>query len=152
MKLRTQHNTPPFHRVEHEPEAWEAKKERAMTGLGWAAWALSSEREKSKLRFRSPMSDVGNLGKNLYFTGLSPRITKMDLAKQFALEGTVVGVHLVIDPWTRESSGFGFVTMSKLEEPEQINKGKYEPRTPPKEGLKNLPQQSNHLDDGEPSQ
>ncbi|RZR80483.1 hypothetical protein BHM03_00006521, partial [Ensete ventricosum] len=28
----------------------------------------------------------------------------------------VVDVHLVVDPWTRESRGFGFVTMSTLEE------------------------------------
>ncbi|KAF4398665.1 hypothetical protein G4B88_017091 [Cannabis sativa] len=28
----------------------------------------------------------------------------------------VVDVHLVVYPWTRESCGFGFVTMSKLEE------------------------------------
>ncbi|KAF4371780.1 hypothetical protein F8388_023093 [Cannabis sativa] len=30
----------------------------------------------------------------------------------------VVDVHLVVYPWTRESCGFGFVTMSKLEEAE----------------------------------
>lgn len=28
----------------------------------------------------------------------------------------MVDVHLVVDPWTRESRGFGFVTMSTVEE------------------------------------
>ena len=31
-------------------------------------------------------------------------------------------MHLVVDPWTRESRGFGFVTMSKLEEAERCIK------------------------------
>lgn len=28
----------------------------------------------------------------------------------------VVDVHLVVDPWTRESRGFGFVTMESVED------------------------------------
>lgn len=34
----------------------------------------------------------------------------------------VEDVHLVVDPWTRESRGFGFVTMSSLEEAERCIK------------------------------
>lgn len=31
-------------------------------------------------------------------------------------------MHLVVDPWTRESRGFGFVTMSSVEEADQCIK------------------------------
>lgn len=34
----------------------------------------------------------------------------------------VVDVHLVVDPWTRESRGFGFVTMSSVEEADRCLK------------------------------
>ncbi|XP_062085112.1 serine/arginine-rich splicing factor SR45a isoform X2 [Humulus lupulus] len=82
----------------------------------------SLSRSRSRSRSRSPMSDVENPGNNLYVTGLSPRITKRELEKHFSTEGTVVDVHLVVDPWTRESRGFGFVTMSKLEEADRCIK------------------------------
>ncbi|XP_031255238.1 serine/arginine-rich splicing factor SR45a [Pistacia vera] len=67
-------------------------------------------------RSRSLSRDVENPGNNLYVTGLSPRITKKELEKHFASEGKVIDVHLVVDPWTRESRGFGFVTMAAVEE------------------------------------
>lgn len=34
----------------------------------------------------------------------------------------MVDVHLVVDPWTRESRGFGFVTMDTLEEADRCVK------------------------------
>lgn len=34
----------------------------------------------------------------------------------------VEDVHLVVDPWSRESRGFGFVTMSSVEEAERCIK------------------------------
>ncbi|KAI9388293.1 hypothetical protein POPTR_009G041700v4 [Populus trichocarpa] len=76
----------------------------------------SSSRSRSRSRSRSYSRDVENPGNNLYVTGLSPRITKKELEKHFSAEGTVIDVHLVVDPWTRESRGFGFVTMSTVEE------------------------------------
>ncbi|XP_052186280.1 serine/arginine-rich splicing factor SR45a-like isoform X3 [Diospyros lotus] len=59
---------------------------------------------------------VENPGNNLYVTGLSTRVTKRDLEKHFSTEGKVEDVHIVVDPWTRESRGFGFVTMSTVKE------------------------------------
>ncbi|KAI6688635.1 hypothetical protein NL676_025463 [Syzygium grande] len=53
-------------------------------------------------RSRSPSSDVENPGNNFWTL--------------------VVDVHLVVDPWTRESCGFGFVTTSTIEEAEQCIK------------------------------
>ncbi|KAJ6905011.1 hypothetical protein NC652_022909 [Populus alba x Populus x berolinensis] len=71
---------------------------------------------RSRSRSRSYSRDVENPGNNLYVTGLSPGITKKELEKHFSAKGTVIDVHLVVDPWTRESRGFGFVTMSTVEE------------------------------------
>ncbi|XP_038705500.1 serine/arginine-rich splicing factor SR45a isoform X5 [Tripterygium wilfordii] len=79
-------------------------------------YSRSVSRSLSRSPSRSPSCDVENPGNNLYVTGLSPRITKRELEKHFASEGKVVDVHLVVDPWTRESRGFGFVTMASVEE------------------------------------
>ncbi|XP_031401866.1 serine/arginine-rich splicing factor SR45a isoform X3 [Punica granatum] len=84
--------------------------------------SASMSRSVSRSRSRSLSSDVENPGNNLYVTGLSPRTTKKELEKHFSSEGTVVDVHLVVDPWTRESRGFGFVTMSSIEEAERCIK------------------------------
>ncbi|KAF9682713.1 hypothetical protein SADUNF_Sadunf05G0137300 [Salix dunnii] len=73
-------------------------------------------RSLSRLRSRSSSRDVENPGNNLYVTGLSPRITNNELEKHFSGEGTVIDVHLVVDPCTRVSRGFGFVIMSTVEE------------------------------------
>jgi len=67
-------------------------------------------------------SDVENPGNNLYVTGLSSRITDRDLEKHFSTEGEVVDASIVLDPWTRESRGFGFVTMATLKEAERCIK------------------------------
>ncbi|XP_075503851.1 uncharacterized protein LOC142541134 isoform X2 [Primulina tabacum] len=59
-------------------------------------------------------SDAENPGNNLYVTGLSTRVSWRDLEKHFSSEGKVEDVRLVVDPWTQESRGFGFVTMSTV--------------------------------------
>ncbi|KAI5408831.1 Serine/arginine-rich splicing factor SR45a, variant 4 [Lathyrus oleraceus] len=82
----------------------------------------SFSRSRSRSRLRSVSPDAENPGNNLYVTGLSPRITKRELEKHFAAEGKVIDVHLVVDPWTRESRGFGFVTMDTLEEADRCVK------------------------------
>ncbi|KAI3906515.1 hypothetical protein MKW98_009423 [Papaver atlanticum] len=80
-------------------------------------YSRSVSRSVSKSRSRSRSRSVENPGNNLYVTGLSPRITKKELEKHFSSEGgKVVDIHLVVDPRTRESRGFGFVTMSNVEE------------------------------------
>ncbi|XP_050110310.1 serine/arginine-rich splicing factor SR45a isoform X5 [Malus sylvestris] len=78
----------------------------------------SLSRSVSRSRYRSRSPSVENPGNNLYVTGLSPRVTKRELEKHFAAEGKVTDVHLVVDPWTRESRGFGFVTMENVDEAE----------------------------------
>lgn len=83
---------------------------------------MSRSLSRSRSRSRSPSSDVENPGNNLYVTGLSRRITKRELEKHFASEGKVLDVHLVVDPWTRESRGFGFITMGSIEDAERCLK------------------------------
>ncbi|CAB4282328.1 unnamed protein product [Prunus armeniaca] len=83
-------------------------------------YSRSLSRSVSRSRSRSP--SVENPGNNLYVTGLSPRITKRELEKHFASEGKVIDVHLVVDPWTRESRGFGFVTMENVDEADRCIK------------------------------
>ncbi|KAG7036969.1 Serine/arginine-rich splicing factor SR45a [Cucurbita argyrosperma subsp. argyrosperma] len=84
--------------------------------------SVSRSLSRSRSRSRSPSSDVENPGNNLYVTGLSHRITRRELEKHFSAEGTVLDVHLVTDPWTRESRGFGFITMSSNDEAERCIK------------------------------
>ncbi|VAH89140.1 unnamed protein product [Triticum turgidum subsp. durum] len=78
----------------------------------------------SRYRSRSSVdsSDVENPGNNLFVTGLSSRLTDQDLEKHFSTEGEVIDASIVLDPWTRESRGFGFVTMATLKEAERCIK------------------------------
>lgn len=88
-------------------------------------YGRSVSRSRSSSRSRSydyEASDIENPGNNLYVTGLSARITKRDVEKHFSAEGKVEDVHLVMDPWTRESRGFGFVSMSNIKEADRCIK------------------------------
>ncbi|PSR95071.1 Serine/arginine-rich splicing factor SR45a like [Actinidia chinensis var. chinensis] len=85
-------------------------------------YSRSVSRSLSRSRSRSCDSSVENPGNNLYVTGLSTRVTKKDLEKHFSTEGKVEDIHLVIDPRTRESRGFGFVTMSSVKEADRCIK------------------------------
>ncbi|XP_042429975.1 nucleolin 2-like isoform X5 [Zingiber officinale] len=86
----------------------------------------SVSRSLSRSRSRSSRSrdsiDAENPGNNLYVTGLSSRITERELEKHFETEGKVVDAHLVVDRWTKESRGFGFVTMSTIKEADRCIK------------------------------
>ncbi|XP_066351089.1 serine/arginine-rich splicing factor SR45a-like [Miscanthus floridulus] len=73
-------------------------------------------RSRSRDRSRSRSPDDRNPGNNLYVTGLSTRVTEEDLQKFFSKEGKVKNCHVVLDPRTKESRGFAFVTMDTLED------------------------------------
>ncbi|KAF6176267.1 hypothetical protein GIB67_023558 [Kingdonia uniflora] len=60
--------------------------------------------------------DVENPGNTLYVTGLSSRVTEKDLEDHFSKEGKVSVCRLVVEPRTRESRGFAFVTMDSVED------------------------------------
>ncbi|KAG2553104.1 serine/arginine-rich splicing factor SR45a-like isoform X1 [Panicum virgatum] len=87
----------------------------------------SPYRRSSYSRYRSrsrsvDSSDAENPGNNLYVTGLSARVTDRDLEKHFSTEGELIDVSVVQDPWTRESRGFGFVTMATVKEADRCIK------------------------------
>ncbi|XP_020576550.1 serine/arginine-rich splicing factor SR45a-like isoform X2 [Phalaenopsis equestris] len=85
--------------------------------------SLSRSPSRSRSRSRSCYySDAVNPGNNLYVTGLSAHVSKAELEDHFAKEGKVVDIHLVVDPYTRESRGFGFVTMARIEDAERCIK------------------------------
>ncbi|KAM1128265.1 hypothetical protein ACFX13_038913 [Malus domestica] len=84
---------------------------------------LRSSSRSRRSRSRSHESvDASNPGNNLYITGLSTRVTSTDLEKFFNKQGKVLDCHLVTDPRTRESRGFGFVTMETVEDAERCIK------------------------------
>ncbi|MFQ6637906.1 hypothetical protein Gotur_012526 [Gossypium turneri] len=92
-------------------------------------WSVSPGRRRqprsgrSRSRSRSRESqDASNPGNNLYVTGLSTRVTAVDLEKYFSNEGKVLECHLVTDPHTKESRGFAFVTMETVEGAERCIK------------------------------
>ncbi|KAF8274354.1 hypothetical protein EI94DRAFT_1562315 [Lactarius quietus] len=59
-----------------------------------------------------------NPGNNLHVSGLSSRVDTRDLEAAFAKIGRVKKASVMYDPHTRESRGFGFVTMESVEEAE----------------------------------
>ncbi|EIW87357.1 RNA-binding domain-containing protein [Coniophora puteana RWD-64-598 SS2] len=57
-----------------------------------------------------------NPGNNLHVSGLSNRVDTRDLEAAFAKIGRVKKASVMYDPHSRESRGFGFVTMETAEE------------------------------------
>ncbi|KAL3676847.1 hypothetical protein R1sor_026795 [Riccia sorocarpa] len=81
-----------------------------------------NDRSRSRSPVRRYRHDALNPGNNLYVTGLSTRVNEKDLEEHFSREGKVLECRLVLDPRTRESRGFGFVTMEHLEDAERCIK------------------------------
>ncbi|KAL8194103.1 hypothetical protein R6Q57_026345 [Mikania cordata] len=57
-----------------------------------------------------------NTGNTLYVTGLSTRVTQEQLEEHFAKEGKVANCFLVVEPRSRISRGFAFITMETVED------------------------------------
>ncbi|TKY50921.1 Serine/arginine-rich splicing factor SR45a [Spatholobus suberectus] len=94
---------------------------RARSGSASPARGRRSRSRRSLSRSQDS-ADAENPGNNLYVTGLSTRITDSDLQKYFSKEGKVVDCHLVKDPRTKESRGFGFVTLETNDDAERCIK------------------------------
>ncbi|CAN0918892.1 Serine/arginine-rich splicing factor SR45a [Linum grandiflorum] len=95
----------------------------------WRQQSRSRSRSKSRSRSRSlerprrasPSRSRGrteavNPGDTLYVTGLSTRVTERELEDHFSKEGKVAACHLVVEPRTRISRGFAFVTMDNVDD------------------------------------
>ncbi|CAE6157166.1 unnamed protein product [Arabidopsis arenosa] len=84
---------------------------------------ISPSRSRGRSRSRSRgRSEVENPGTTLYVTGLSTRVTDKDLEAHFAKEGKVASCFLVMEPRTRVSRGFAFVTMDSVKDAERCIK------------------------------
>ncbi|KAG8660054.1 hypothetical protein MANES_02G110800v8 [Manihot esculenta] len=70
-------------------------------------------RPRSRIRGRT---DAINPGNTLYVTGLPTRVTERDLEEHLSKEGKVVSCFLVVEPRTRISRDFAFVTMDTVED------------------------------------
>ncbi|XVF18097.1 hypothetical protein REPUB_Repub10bG0182200 [Reevesia pubescens] len=77
------------------------------------SWSRPRQRSRSRSRGRA---DDGNPGNTLYVTGLSQRVTERDLEEHFSKEGKVASCFLVMEPRTRISRGFAFITMDNVED------------------------------------
>ncbi|XVF62247.1 hypothetical protein PTKIN_Ptkin08bG0201900 [Pterospermum kingtungense] len=77
------------------------------------SWSRPRHRSRSHSRGRHETSNPGN---TLYVTGLSQRVTDRDLEEHFSKEGKVASCFLVVEPRTRISRGFAFVTMDSVED------------------------------------
>ncbi|KAI8541089.1 hypothetical protein RHMOL_Rhmol08G0036000 [Rhododendron molle] len=81
----------------------------------------SRSRSRSRSRGRG-RNDVVNPGNTLYVTGLSTRVTERDLEDHFSKEGKIASCFLVVEPRTRASRGFAFISMDTPEDAERCIK------------------------------
>ncbi|KAL0702689.1 hypothetical protein Bca4012_058811 [Brassica carinata] len=79
----------------------------------------SCGRSRSRNRGRTETANPGN---TLYVTGLSTRVTERELETHFSKEGKVASCFLVVEPRTRASRGFAFVTMDSYEDADRCIK------------------------------
>ncbi|XP_074567341.1 serine/arginine-rich splicing factor SR45a-like [Curcuma longa] len=112
------------------------KYSRSPSPYGGHSKSRSPPRDLSRSRSRSPplrnrarspsgsrdRDEAVNTGNTLYVTGLSSRVTDRDLEHHFSREGKVVGCHLVVEPRTRVSRGFAFVTMDTAKDADRCIK------------------------------
>ncbi|CDO73389.1 hypothetical protein BN946_scf185013.g23 [Trametes cinnabarina] len=76
-----------------------------------------SSRSRSPARNADGRDEGGNNpGNNLHVSGLSHKVDTRDLEAAFAKVGRVKKASVMYDPHSRESRGFGFVTMESVEE------------------------------------
>ncbi|MED6193805.1 hypothetical protein PIB30_022856 [Stylosanthes scabra] len=76
----------------------------------------SRSRGRSRSRSHERGGETQNPGNTLYVTGLSSRVTERDLEEHFSKEGKVASCFLVVEPRTRISRGFAFITMDSVED------------------------------------
>uniref|UniRef100_A0A7I4BS85 RRM domain-containing protein n=1 Tax=Physcomitrium patens TaxID=3218 RepID=A0A7I4BS85_PHYPA len=119
-KSRYSSSPSPREREKPEPSRSRTPPRRGRSGPINDGPDRSRSRTPPRRSRREP--DINNPGNNLYVTGLSTRVNEKDLQEHFSREGKVLECRLVLDPRTRESRGFGFVTMEHLEDAERCIK------------------------------
>ncbi|XP_050368923.1 serine/arginine-rich splicing factor SR45a isoform X2 [Argentina anserina] len=116
----------PRKRHSRSPSPWRAQsrsrsRSRSVPRPRSRSRSLSRPRHRSHSRSRG-RDAVGNPGNTLYVTGLSQRVLEKDVERHFSKEGKVASCFLVVEPRTRISRGFAFVTMDSNEDAERCIK------------------------------
>ncbi|WOH03480.1 hypothetical protein DCAR_0622878 [Daucus carota subsp. sativus] len=89
----------------------------------FSSFSLSSSTSRLDVeRIRLEPTEVVNPGNTLYVTGLSTRVTERDLEDHFNKEGKVASCFLVVEPRSRISRGFAFITMDSVEDADRCIK------------------------------
>ncbi|WBW74231.1 RNA-binding protein involved in histone acetylation [Schizosaccharomyces osmophilus] len=99
----------PFHEESLDDSRWSADPKVPKTRNYDTAQRESSESENS--------------GTNLFVTGIAPRIQDEDLIEMFSKYGTIMRANILKDPATKEPRGFGFVSLSTVEEADAAIQG-----------------------------
>ncbi|XP_038994768.1 serine/arginine-rich splicing factor SR45a-like isoform X2 [Hibiscus syriacus] len=120
----------PRKRNSHSPSPWrEQSRSRSRPRSRSRSRSRSWSRPRHRSRSRSPgrsrsrgRAETGNPGNTLYVTGLSQRVTEKDVEEHFSKEGKVASCFLVVEPRTRISRGFAFITMDSVEDADRCIK------------------------------
>ncbi|CAN6698867.1 unnamed protein product [Malus baccata var. baccata] len=127
----------PRKKYSRSPSPWRAQSRSRSRSRSWSrprsrsrSWSRpprqrSRSRSRGRSRSRSPgrlVSAAINPGNTLYVTGLSTRVSEKDVERHFSKEGKVASCFLVMEPRTRISRGFAFVTMDSVEDAERCIK------------------------------
>ncbi|XP_048139798.1 serine/arginine-rich splicing factor SR45a isoform X2 [Rhodamnia argentea] len=109
----------PRKKYSRSPSPWR-EQSRSRSRSRSPSWSKhrprSQSRSRGRSRSRSHGRDDNNPGNALYVTGLSTRVTERELEDHFSKEGKVASCFLVVEPRTRISRGFAFVTMDTVED------------------------------------
>ncbi|TCD62873.1 hypothetical protein EIP91_006279 [Steccherinum ochraceum] len=99
-------------------EAWANGSGRSPRAQGGEPPRRSSRSRSPGVREREGGREPGgnNPGNNLHVSGLSHRVDTRELEQAFAKVGRVKKAQVMYDPHSRDSRGFGFVTMESAEE------------------------------------
>ncbi|CAF1952104.1 unnamed protein product [Brassica napus] len=104
-------------------------RSRSRSGSRPRSSSVPRHRSRSRSRGRSRSRERGhrrtetaNPGSTLYVTGLSTRVTEREIETHFSKEGKVASCFLVVEPRTRASRGFAFVTMDSYEDADRCIK------------------------------
>ncbi|XAR58027.1 hypothetical protein NMG60_11026361 [Bertholletia excelsa] len=84
-----------------------------------AVWFWSRSRSGSRSRSRATIhgrTDAINAGNTLYVTGLSTRVGEREVEDHFSKDGKVASCFLVVEPLTRYSCAFAFITMDTVDD------------------------------------
>ncbi|XP_020274055.1 serine/arginine-rich splicing factor SR45a isoform X1 [Asparagus officinalis] len=119
---RSQSRSPPRHRaLSRSPHPGPRSRGRSHSRSP-SPRRRSFSRSRSRSRSRSSRVDPTNPGNTLYVTGLSSRVTERALEDHFSKEGKVAECRLIVEPRTRISRGFAFISMDTIEDADRCVK------------------------------